>query len=121
MSILLGNAIVARGTQDSRWFEDVSTEGELFICHKLGLKGTLAQDDSCCLGKHQAFSRITLHQKGTQKGCVDRLRDPYLVVQGCEGTQAQAYSDDDPPNYSRAEMPSIISHTAIIVSGSFSL
>ena len=46
----------------------MSTEGEFFICHKLGLKGTLAQDDNCCLGKHQAFSRTTLHRQGTLEG-----------------------------------------------------
>ena len=30
--------------------------------------------------------------------------EAHLVVQGCEGTQAQATSEDDPPGYSGTEM-----------------
>ena len=102
MSVLLGNAIIAWCTQDSRWLEHVSTEGELFICHK----GTLAQDDSCCLGKHQTSLRTTLYQQGSRKGYFDGERNRYLEVHCCEGTQAQACSENDPPNYSCADVPS---------------
>ena len=33
-----------------------------------------------------------------------RLGDAHLIVQGCEGTQAQATSQDDSPDYSRTKV-----------------